>query len=68
MPPRNRGVKAAKKAPQVKGNKMKVKKLGELKKVQKDIDKIFKTDQKRFEKNDKLFNKARKLKEQLGID
>lgn len=62
------GNKARKKAPMVKGDKMKVKKLGELKKVKGQLDKIFKADQKRFEKNDKLFTKQRKLEEQLGIE
>ena len=56
------------KAKQVTGNATKLKKLKELKTVNKQLDKVFKNDQKRFEKSDKLFTKARKLKEQLGID
>ena len=57
-----------KKAKQVTGNATKIKKLAELKKVTKEIDQAHKTDMKRFERSDKLFNKARKLKQQLGID
>ena len=56
-----------KKAKQVTGNTTKLNKLAQLKKVNKQIDKIQKVDQKRFEKNDKLFTKARVLREQLGI-
>ena len=57
-----------KKAKQVTGNTTKLKKLAELKKVNSQIDKIHKLDQKRFEKNDKLFRKSHVLREQLGID
>lgn len=57
-----------KKVKQVTGNPAKLKKLAELKKVNQQIDKEKKTDEKRFNKMDKLFTKSRKLKEQLGID
>lgn len=57
-----------KKAKQVTGNTTKLKKLAELKKVNKQIDKIHTVDHKRFEQNDKIFTKARVLREQLGID
>ena len=57
-----------KKAKQVTGNATKLKKLAELKKVNKAIDKIHKADNKRFEKSDKLYTKSRKLREQLGIE
>jgi len=57
-----------KKAKQVTGNANKIKKLAELKKVNKQIDVIHKVNQKRFEANDKLFSKSQKLREQLGID
>jgi hypothetical protein len=57
-----------KKAKQVTGNKPKLSKLAELKKVNKAIDAEQKKDNLRFRKMDKLFTKSRKLKEQLGID
>lgn len=57
-----------KKAKQVTGNKTKLSKLDQLKKVNKEIDKQRKLDDKRFTKMDRLFTKSRKLKEQLGID
>ena len=60
--------KPPKKAKQVTGNATKLKKLTELKKVNKQIDKVNKADQKRFESQDKLFTKRRKLEEQLGIE
>ncbi len=60
--------KPEKKAKQVTGNTMKLKKLAELKKVNKEIDKIHKADSKRFDKSDKMFNKRRKLQQQLGIE
>lgn len=66
----DRGVvrfKEPKKMKQVTGDKTKLMKLKELKKVNKDIDKMHKADHKRFEKNDKLFTKRRKIEEQLGI-
>ena len=47
-----------KKAKQVTGNANKIKKLAELKKVNKPIDQIHKANHKRFEANDKLFNKS----------
>lgn len=64
---RERGRNAPKKMKQVTGEKNKIKKLNELKKVNKEIDKTFKADSKRFERTDKLFNKKRKIEEQLGI-
>lgn len=65
--------KTPKKAAQVKGDKMKVKKINELKKVTKQLDKMFGVDKpiKRSAKEikiDKLFDKKQKLREQLGID
>lgn len=57
-----------KKSKQVTGNAVKLKKLAELKKVNKEIDKIHKVDSKRFDAQDKIFTKARVLREQLGID
>ena len=57
-----------KKAKQVSGNATKLKKLVELKKVNREIDKTRKADDKRFDRQDKLFTKARKLREQLGIE
>ena len=57
-----------KKAKQVTGNKPKLSKLAELKKVNKQIDVERKASDKRFSKMDNLFNKSRKLREQLGID
>ena len=56
-----------KKAKQVTGNTTKLKKLAELKKVNKQIDDIHRADDKRFKKSDKLYSKSRKLREQLGI-
>jgi len=61
-------LKLPKKAKQVTGNTTKLKKLAELKKVNKQIDKVHKEDHKRFDRNEKLFNKSRVLREQLGID
>ncbi len=57
-----------KKAKQVTGNAAKLKKLGELKKAQKVVDKIHDENSKRFTKEDKAFTKVRILREQLGID
>ena len=57
-----------KKAKQVAGNPAKLKKLAELKKINQQIDKEKKVDEKRFNKMDNLFTKSRKLKEQLGIE
>lgn len=57
-----------KKAKQVTGNAGKLKKLGELKKVTSQIDKLVKPDAAKEKKIDKLFKQKRKLKEQLGID
>lgn len=57
-----------KKAKQVTGNTTKLKKLKELKTVNKQIDKSNKANDKIFQKSDKLFNKRRKLQQQLGID
>lgn len=57
-----------KKAKQVSGNATKLKKLGELKKVNAKINEIFKAQNKRFEIEKKLYNKRRKLQEQLGIE
>ena len=57
-----------KKAKQVTGNKTKLSKLAELKNDNNQIDKQQKADNQRFAKQDKLFTKARKLREQLGID
>lgn len=69
MPGRITGLnRRPKKAKQVTGNKPKLTKLAQLKKVNKEIDKQRKQDDKRFAKMDKLFTKSRKLKEQLGID
>ena len=56
------------KAKQVTGDKVKLKKLGELKQVQKKIDAQFKEDDKKFRARDKLFDQKRKLEQQLGID
>ena len=56
------------KAKQVSGDKVKLKKLAELKKVTKQIDDRFKAEQKKFEKRDKLFDKQSKLRQQLGIE
>lgn len=52
---------------QVKGDKKKLMKLKELKKVNKEIDKVHTADHKRFDKVDKMFTKRRKLQEELGI-
>lgn len=60
--------KPGKKAKQVTGNAGKLKKLGELKKVSKQLDKLFKPDRARDRKMDKLFKKKDKLRQQLGID
>lgn len=60
--------KLPKKAKQVTGNTTKLKKLAELKKVNKQIDKVQKENDKRFDGNEKLFKKSRVLREQLGID
>lgn len=60
--------KPPKKAKQVTGNTIKLKKLAELKKVNKQIDKVHKDESKRFEGNEKLFKRSRLLREQLGID
>ena len=49
------------KATQVSGNANKLKKLAELKQVNKDIENRFKISEKLFEKKDKLMN-------QLGIN
>ena len=62
-----------KKAKQVSGDKMKVKKINELKKVTKQLDKMIGIDKpiKRSAKEikiDKLFDQKQKLREQLGID
>ena len=61
-----------KKAKQVSGDKMKVAKLNELKKVSKQLDKLTGlTMPKRTAKEikiDKLFEKKNKLREQLGIE
>lgn len=59
--------KEPKKMKQVTGDKKKLMKLKELKKVNKEIDKNQKADSKRFDKVDKMFTKRRKLEEQLGI-
>ena len=66
----HRGVdvlKEPKKAKQVTGDKTKLAKLAELKKVNKTINKMNKADDSRFRQQDKLFTKKRKLQEQLGI-
>ena len=55
-------------AKQVTGNKPKLSKLAELKKVNKAIDAERKVQDKRFDKMDKLHTKGRKLREQLGIE
>ena len=59
--------KAPKKMKQVTGDKQKLKKLKELKNVNKEISKREKSLQKRFETSDKLFTKRRRIEEQLGI-
>jgi hypothetical protein len=63
-----RAFRQPKKAKQVSGNKPKLSKLAELKKVNKQIDAERKGQDKRFSKMDKLHTKSRKLREQLGID
>lgn len=68
MPKISLSNKPPKKAKQVTGNTTKLKKLAELKKVNKQIDKVHKEDHKRFEKDEKLFKKSRVLREQLGIE
>lgn len=61
-----------KKATQVKGDKMKVVKLNELKKVTKQLDKLTTFTQPKMtakeKKINKLFEKKFKLREQLGIE
>ncbi len=59
--------KEPKKMKPVKGDKSKLMKLKELKKVNKEIDQMHKADHKRFDRTDKLFTKRRKIEEQLGI-
>ncbi len=61
------GRNAPKKMKQVTGNRNKLKKLKELKMVNKEIDQREKSLEKRFETSNKLFTKRRKLEEQLGI-
>ena len=61
---RNVAVRKPKKEKQVTGNAMKLKKLTELKKVNKEIDKLQKQG---FAKTEKMFAKRMKLQEQLGI-
>ena len=53
--------RAPRKAKQVSGNANKLKKLAELKQVNKDIENRFKISEKLFEKKEKLMN-------QLGIN
>ena len=55
-----RAARAGNKAKAVKGNANKLKKLAELKKVNKDIGERFKVSEKLFERKEKLMN-------QLGI-
>ena len=61
-----------KKAHTVKGDKAKLKKLNELKKVTKDLDKLteFKMPKRTAKeiKIDKLYEKKHKLKESLGVE
>lgn len=64
----DRAFRPPKKAKQVTGNKPKLTKLAELKKVNKQIEVHRKVEDNRFSKMDKLFTKSRKLREQLGID
>lgn len=61
------GRNAPKKMKQVTGDRNKLKKLKELKMVNKEISKREKTLEKRFETSNKLFTKRRKIEEQLGI-
>jgi len=56
-----------KKMKQVTGNKNILKKVKELKIVNKEIANREKSLEKRFEVSDKLFTKRRKIQEQLGI-
>ena len=69
---RSKGGRVPKKAKQVSGDKAKVKKLNELKKVTKQLDKLTGFVQpKRTAKEkkiDKLWDKKTKLKQQLGIE
>lgn len=64
--------KRPKKAKQVTGDKAKIKKLAELKKVTRQLDKLTGVEiPKRTAKEikiDKLFGKRQKLREQLGIE
>jgi hypothetical protein len=59
--------KSPKRMKQVTGNKNILKKVKELKSVNKQIAIREKSLQKRFETSDKLFTKRRKIEEQLGI-
>jgi len=59
--------RAPKKMKQITGDKNKLKKLKELKSVNKEISKREKSLDKRFEISNKLFIKRRKIEEQLGI-
>ncbi len=59
--------KAPKRMKQITGDKNKLKKLKELKLVNKEISKREKSLEKRFETSNKLFTKRRKIEEQLGI-
>ena len=68
QPIADRAFREPPKAKQVTGDKVKLKKLDELKQVQKKIDAQFKEDDKKFKARDKLFNEKRKLEQQLGID
>ncbi len=61
------GRNAPKKMKQVTGNRNKLKKLKELKMVNKEISAREKSLEKRFETSNKLFTKRRKIEEQLGI-
>lgn len=56
------------KAKPVTGNATKLKKLSELKKVNKELDKMFQVDRKKDSARDKLWDKQQKLREQLSID
>lgn len=56
----HRGERPIKRAKAVKGDKMKLSKLAELKKVNQQLEE-------RFTTSDKLFTKQQKLKDQLGI-
>lgn len=59
--------KQPKKMKQVTGDKNKLKKIKEIKQINKEISTIEKGADKRFDKLDKLFTKRRKAEEQLGI-